>query len=313
MSLCKLMLSFAAVLLLAAPASAQVVLKSKFKEGTSFKVREKTTADQVLTLNNMPLPTKSENTAVAMVTFGKKDEKGNLPISTKIESLVADLALPGNLTVHFDSAKPDEKASNPNLEAVLDIFRKLVGNTTTITLGPGNKVVSVEGIQEGSQVDPESIKEQYQYEIDRFPAEPIKPGDKWKRTVKQDLGQGQVFTFERDYEYVGQVAEFPTVAGSRKLDKVTATDTSVDYSTKGNAGLINVKKSELTVESSKHTLLFDRESGRTVSSESEVKIKGPLSLSINNMDFTGELQLTLSQKEEEIKDGQDGESKAGQK
>lgn len=306
MSRFKFIVSLVALCLLAIPAFGQVVLKPKFKEGTSFKVREKTTSDQVLTLNGMPLPTKSDNTAVAVVTIGKKDEKGNLPIATKVESLVVDLTLPGNMNVHFDSAKPDEKASNPNLEVLLEIFRKLVGNTTTITLGPGNKVVSVEGIQEGSQADPDSVKEQFQQEIDRFPAEPIKPGDKWKRTVQQDLGQGQVFTFERDYEYVGPVDEFPTVAGSRKLDKVTATDTSVTYSTKGNAGLISVKKSDLTVESSKHTLLFDRESGRTVSSESEVKIKGPLSLAINNMDFTGELKLTLNQKEEEVKDGQDG-------
>lgn len=301
MSRLKSLGSLVAVCLLAPPAFGQVVLKPKFKEGTSFRVREKTMADQVLTLNGTPLPTKSNTTTKAFVSIGKKDDQGNLPIATKVESIVADLALPGNMNVHFDSAKPDQKASDPNLEVVMEIFRKLLGSTVTVTLSPENKVLSVEGVQEGSQIDPDSIKQQYQHELERFPTEPVKPGDTWKRTVQQDLGQGQLFTFERSYEYVGQVDEFPTVAGSRKLDKITATDTSVDYSTKGNAGLINVKKSDLTVESSKHTLLFDREAGRTISSEGEVKIKGPISLAINNMDFAAELQLTLSQKEEEVK------------
>lgn len=298
----KIQFSLIVCVLGASPAFGQVVLKPKFKEGASFRVREKTAAEQVLTLNGNPLPTKSENTTVARVTFGKKDEQGNLPISTKIESLVADLSLPGNLKIHFDSTKPDEKASDPNLEVVLDIFRKLSGSVVTITLSPENKVVSVDGIQEGTQVDPDSVKEQFQHELQRYPAEPIKPGDTWKRTVQQDLGQGQVFTFERSYEYAGQVDEFPTVAGSRKLDKVTATDTSVVYSTKGDAGLINVRKSDLKVESSKHTYMFDREAGRTILSESEIKIKGPLSLAINNMEFAGDLQLSLNQKEDDVKD-----------
>lgn len=92
------------------------------------------------------------------------------------------------------------------------------------------------------------------------------------------------------------------MAGSRKLDKVTATDTSVVYSTKGDAGLINVRKSDLKVESSKHTYMFDREAGRTILSESEIKIKGPLSLAINNMEFAGDLQLSLNQKEDDVKD-----------
>lgn len=310
MCVTKIQLSLVALALLASTASGQVVLKPKFQEGTSFRVRKKTAADQVLTLNGNPLPTHSENTTVARVAFGKKDEQGNLPITNKIESLIADLSLPGNLKIHFDSSKPDEKASDPNLEVVLDIFRKLSGSVVTITLSPENKVVSVDGIQEGTQVDPESVKEQFQHELERYPAEPIKPGDTWKQTVQQDLGQGQVFTFERSYEYAGQVDEFPTVAGSRKLDKVTATDTSVVYSTKGEAGLINVRKSDLKVESSKHTYLFDREAGRTILSESEIKIKGPLSLAINNMEFAGDLQLSLNQKEEDLTKGEDKNGQA---
>lgn len=283
--------------------SAQVTLKRKFDEGTKFKVQETVKVDQVLKLNGMELPTKSDTKFGISASYGKRDAEGVLPIERKIESLQAELSLPGGLNVKFDSARPDEKASNPLLEPALDQYRKLSGMVITYKLsGDNQKVQSVERSQAESPIDPEDLKDELQQDLERFPAEPVKPGDKWERTVRQDLGQGQIFTFKRTYEYAGQVAEFATVPGSRKLDKITATDTSVEYSVKPNAGAgLTVKSSDLKVESSKHIYLFDRVAGRIIEENNEVRITGKLSLSINNMEFDGDLDLTLATLEQEVK------------
>ena len=184
---------------------------------------------------------------------------------------------------------------------MLDVYRKLNGLTVTHTVGPDSKVVSVAGIQEGTQLNADELKEKYQQEIDVLPEKSLKPGDTWERTDVLGLGQGQVLTFQRKYEYHGQAPQFPTVPDSKLLDKITATDSSVEYSVKPGRGLpITVNKSDLKIESSKHAYWFDRQAGRLVASESELKITGSLSLVVNFMNFDGELDLTMTSKEEEI-------------
>jgi hypothetical protein len=235
-------------------------------------------------------------------TYGKRDAENNVPVDSKIESIVASLSVQG-MTVTFDSAKPDEKPSNPGLQIVIDQFRKLHGLVIHYTVSPeNNKIVSVDRPKGETPVDPEDLKNEYQQELEMFPAKPLKPGDKWEQTVRQDLGQGQVFTFQRKYEYMGEVPEFATVPGSRKLDKVTATDSSVEYSIKAGGGMgLTVKSSDLKIESSKHAYLFDRNAGRTVDADSEVRVSGKLVLSINNMDLDAEFDLTMATREQETK------------
>ena len=294
-------LCFLLLFALVPAAEAQVTLKPKFEPGTTYKARDASKVSQTLTLGGMPLDTKADNTVVQQITIRDRDDKGNTPIDAKFESIVADLALPGGNKLHFDSAKPDAKADNPQLEVVLDIFRKLTGLTVTHTISPELKVVSVEGIQEGTQLNADELKEKYQQSLDILPEKPVKQGDTWERTVAQGLGQGQVMTFKRKFEYQGQAPQLPTVKDSKLLDKITATDSSVEYSVVQGRGLpITVNKSDLTVESSKHTYLFDRDAGRMVQAESELKIKGKLSLSLMGMNLDGDLDLTLSTKEDEV-------------
>lgn len=299
----RVALSLCCTFLLAfAPAvEAQVALKPKFEPGTKFKQRDTSKVSQILTLNGAALPTKIENVAVQEFTYQPRDDKGNLPIDVKFVSIVADLSLPGGISLKFDSAKPDEKAANPQLEAALGIFRKLNGLTVTHAISADLKVVSVEGIQEGTQLNADELKEKYQQEIDMLPEKAVKPGDTWERKFVQGLGQGQIMTFNRKFEYHGQAPQFPTVKDSKMLDKITATDSSVEFSVAPGRGLpITVNKSDLKVESSKHTYLFDRDAGRMVQADSELKITGKLSLSINGMNVDGDLDLSLAAKEEEI-------------
>ena len=53
-------------------------------------------------------------------------------------------------------------------------------------------------------------------------------------------------------------------------------------------------KSDVKVESSDETMLFDREEGQVVSSQGKIRVKGDkMSFSINGMDLDGALDLTI--------------------
>ena len=297
----RLSLSFVFLALCSVAASADVVLKRKFADGTKVKSHEAVKVKQSLTLGGNDLGTESNTEVVSQITYGERTAEGNLAVITKIESIRSDLKLPGGVSLHFDSDKPDAKPENTVAQFVLDALRKTAGSTITYHLDRDNRVQSVEGVPEGGlQPDPENFKEEFQREIDLLPEKPFKPGESWEKELKQDLGQGQVFTFQRKFEYVGQVAQFPTVRDSKQLDKVTATDASVTYSTRDGTGAFKVTKSDLKVESSEHTYLFDREAGRMVNSRSKLHVKGPLTLSVANMDLSGDLDLTMEISSKEI-------------
>lgn len=297
----RLSLSLVFLAACAGAASADVVLKRKFADSTKFKSREVVKVKQSLMLGGNDLGTESNTEIVSQSTYGERSAEGNLTVTAKVDSIRSDLKLPGGVSVQFASDKPDAKPENPVAQLVLDALRKTAGATITYYLDRENRVRSVEGVPEGGlQQDPENVKEDFQRDIDLLPEKPLKPGDTWEKELKQDLGQGQVFTFRRKFEYVGQVAQFPTVEGSKQLDKVTATDTSVTYSTPDGTGAFKVTKSELKVESSAHTYLFDREAGRTIDSQSKLHVKGPLTLSVANMELSGDLDLTMEISSKEI-------------
>ena len=52
-------------------------------------------------------------------------------------------------------------------------------------------------------------------------------------------------------------------------------------------------KSDLAIDSSDGTILFDRESGQVVDSKAVNRIKGDMTLSINGTDLPAKLDLTL--------------------
>lgn len=297
----RLGLSLLFVAVCTTAASADVVLKRKFADGTRLKSREAVKVKQSLVLGGNDLGTESNTEVVSQSTYGQRTADGKLTVTTEIASIKSDMKLPGGVSVRFDSDQPDAKPEGSVAQFVVDALRKTAGATLTYHLDRANRVQSVEGVPEGGlQRDPEDVKQEFQRGIDLLPEKPLKPGDAWEKEVKQDLGQGQVFTFQRKFEYVGQVAQFPTVKDSKQLDKVTATDTSVTYSTREGTGAFKVTKSELKVESSEHTYLFDREAGRILSSQNKLHVKGPIGLSVANMDLSGDLDLTMEVSSEEV-------------
>lgn len=285
----------------AVAALADATFQQKFPDGTKFKTHESVKVKQSLVLSGNDQSTESSTAIVKQNTYGKRTTEGELAVTTKVDSIKSDLKLPGGVSVQFDSAQPDVKPDSPLAEFVLEALRKTATSTITYHLDRENRVKSVEGVPEGAlQPSPDDVKEEFQRGIDLLPKTMFKPGDTWEQMVKQDLGQGQVFTFQRKFEYVGQVAKFPTVKDSQQLDKITGTDISVTYSTNEGTGAFKVTKSELKVETSEHTYLFDREAGRIVNSQSKLHIKGPIALSVANTDLSGDLDLTMETLSEEV-------------
>ncbi|MEX0714233.1 MAG: hypothetical protein WD278_18000 [Pirellulales bacterium] len=285
---------------MASAANAQEVLKPKFQEGAKYKVRETQAVDQTLNIAGMNSVTKVSNTTTAQTEHGQRDEKGLLSIITTVDSIVADFDI-GGTKIHFDSADPNAKVEGDVAQLVVQALKASVGLRLTQTIDDRGRVQSVEGVKEGTGLNPDDLKIAFQQDIDQFPADPVKPGDSWERTEEQALGQGQVFTFQRRYTYQGTVDKLPTVKNSPKLDKITATDASVVYSIKPGGGLpLDVKKSDLKVQSSERTLLFDRELGRVVKAKSSVHVTGDLTLSLMGMELPGSLDLKLAQTSEEV-------------
>jgi hypothetical protein len=265
-------------------AVAQVALKPKEVEGATYKTRETQKITQTLSLNGQNLDTKADVIMTTQTAFGQRDAEGGLTYKTTFVSILADMELYGS-KVKFDSANPDVKSDSPIADIVLDAFRKLKDSTLTVKLDKDGQVVSVEGIQEGTGLAPDSIKNANAQRLNRLPAEAVKPGDTWERDEEADLGQGQILAVKRKYEYVGTTPKFPTVKNSPQLDKITATDLSVEYKVKGDANPITVKESDLKVGNSKHTFLFDRDAGRFVDEQSELQVKGVLKLLVMGMEL----------------------------
>jgi hypothetical protein len=280
-------LAFVLTVVLAQTASlalAQVTLKYKVNEDVKYKTRETQKVAQTLSLNGQNLDTKADIAMTTRTEFGKRDSDGGLSYKTTFESILADMDFYGS-NVKFDSANPDVKSDNPIADLVFDAFRKLSGSALTVKLDKNDELVSVEGVQEGTGVGPDAIKQSYRQRLNRLPSEAVKPGDTWERDEEADLGQGQILAVKRKYEYIGTTPKFPTVKNSPQLDKITATDLAIEFKIKGDANPITVKECDLKPGKSKHTFLFDREAGRFVDEQSELQVTGTLKLLVMGMEL----------------------------
>jgi hypothetical protein len=277
-------------------ATAQVVLQTKVENGIHYQLKENVTTDQSLALGGQSFDTHGEVTVVSEVRHGQRDNDGKLPVSTTFKKIVAKMALPDDITLEFDSANPDKKADNDSLEIVLDRFRALVDLKITHTVDSMGKVDDIEGVTQESGLDKTELQSNYQQNLDRIPATPLNVGDKWEKTEEQNLGGGQVFKFKRIYEYQGE----KTVDG-RKFDEITAKDESVEFFIREGGQIPGkVTKSDLSVDSSQHTLLFDREKGRVVDMKSRIRVKGNVALEIAGNDLEGTLDLTMDSRRQDL-------------
>lgn len=301
------LMSLAVLIGLSGTAGAQVKLEYKFHEGSKSMEKQVTKIHQILNVAGMDIETSSEQTVVVSASVGKRNADGTLPVAHRIESLKAQLDLPGGVNVTFDSANPDAKIDNPQLAVIGDIYKALVGVNYTIVLDPANKVKFVEGTEKlGEKVeklDPavvaalkkrlssDAIKKDFEQDLSNLPTVLARPGEPWEATEVKDIGGDQTMTFRNRYEYQGTVEK-----NGKTLDKIGVKSTEVTYAMAPDAqSPAKVTKSDLKIDSSDGTILFDREAGEVVESKTSSRIKGDMTLSINGQDLPSKLDLTMEQ------------------
>ena len=206
--------------------------------------------------------------------------------------------MPGGLQLNFDSGNPNKEAPIPQLEPILEVFRAICRLTATVELDSKDKIAAVKLPDGEFEKLPEGAKERLSTEAMKkaaddaalyLPDGPVKKGDTWERSSESNLGAGQTLSFRTKYEYTGTVDKDGT-----SLDKITGKVLDVTYAINGNA-MLQVTKSDLKATATDMTFLFNRDAGYLVSKASKVKIEGPLTLVINNMELPGKVDLTVEE------------------
>ncbi len=301
-------LAIASVLLLAGFGSvgrAQVTLNETLVEGAKTSTETTVMTQQILTINGTDVATEGDQTITTTKAIGSRRPDGTLPIVVTVDAIRADLALPGDLSLSFDSANPPAEKDDSPIGFLVEALRAMVGARYTITLDKQDKFVSVEGMQAildrateldpkaadyiKNQLDPATVERSYAQEHNYLPPGLVRAGDTWESTEVEPIGGGQTLTFRKRYEYRGTVER-----DGRTLDKIDVRSLDVAYRMEPQANApAQVDKSALGIEDSEGTILFDREAGRTVDVRTKDRITGDLTLRINQAELPSTLDLTL--------------------
>jgi hypothetical protein len=295
----RILIPWSAVLGLSATSFGQVTLEQKFTEGASYTTETSVKTDQKLSIAGMNVDTTAEVRTTSKFTVGKRDVEGKLRVQEKVDAFRTSMDFMGS-NYTFDSATPDDTGASP-LEFLRDVHKAMAKRTVTTVYDKSNRAVAVESDQDilGSlpeqarslvkgALDPENLKNTTNDERDQLKSDPVKSGDTWKRTKSNNLGGGQVMTFETEFTYAGTIEK-----GGRMLDKITSKTLSATLAFVDSPLPIQLKNCDLKVPESDGAILFDRATGQTVESESSIRITGDLEFTANGMDVPAKLDLKM--------------------
>jgi hypothetical protein len=293
------------------PTQAQVKLEYKFPAGKKlvYKTTEKT--KQVLTIQGAEQEVEQNEVIVSSETVGQRRGDSTLPIEEKVESARIDFTFPGGINLTVDSTNPDAKIDIPALEFLAEAIKLAAEMKYTIVLDAKNKVTAIEGAEKllekadklsaqaritiRSQLEPDKLKTDFVQNHHHVPDVLARAGESWERTEVLSIGNGQTIALKKKFEYAGTEK-----VGEKTFDKIKSKVTGVEYKQDPNAeAQFKVVKSNLKVESSEGTILFDREEGRLVSSDEKTRLKGDMmTFSVNGAEIAGGIDLTREVKKE---------------
>ena len=285
-------------------ALAQVKLQYKFPEGKTLKYRTSSNAFQVLMGLGMEIQSGERRTVVQSQAIGKRRSDSSLPVVVKVESLRADLRFFGGTRLTYDSTKPDPPIADPDFAPLVDVYKLESQVAYTVVLDRQNRVKAIEGTetlrekadkldpvsrdQIRSRIEAEPLKVQFEQAHRNLPDGPARPGESWERTEVADFG-GQALSFRKTYEYAGTEKK-----GNTTLDKITSKVLEVKCQIDSHSQApLKVTKSDLKVDSSEGTILFDREAGLLVESREQTKLKGTMTFSGGGTDTSSQTELNL--------------------
>ena len=98
-------------------AQAQVKLEHKYTEGQKLTYKTTSKTHQTLTLMGMEIESSEERSVVTSLTTGKRRSDWTLPLERKVESLRAEMSLPGGMNVNLrhDRSQRQDRRPEPCL------------------------------------------------------------------------------------------------------------------------------------------------------------------------------------------------------
>jgi hypothetical protein len=254
--------------------------------------------DQTLTIAGMPLETHANTFLTMQEKVVGASSSGGWKFEGRFSLVQADYEFPGGLKLSFNSNNPDQADAAGGLEIIVDALKATSGAKWVAETDAEHQITKMEYVDDPfanvnemlrGNTDPEAIKERRQMELERYPSEPVKPGDTWTRTEESDLGGGQTLTLEKEYTYAGSEER-----DGRTFDKVTVKALKVEYRMDENsASPAKVTDSELNVAESEGTYWYDRQLQAFSEVRDKVRMTGTLTMEINDQKLPGELDLTI--------------------
>jgi hypothetical protein len=276
----------------------EATLKWKFEKGKTFYQDVTTVTTQKMEVMGMTIEQKQTQTFIFKWDVKDASDK-EVTLLQKIEGVKMNIDIGGN-KIDFDSSK--EAGAGNQLS---DFFKALVGAEFTLTIDPQTlEIKKIDGaekfvkdlVKANQQMEP-LLKQILSDKALKQMAEPtfsaieqgkkVKKGDTWKRTSSLDMGPIGKYETTYTYKYEGK---------DGKLDKISV-ETVLTYTTPADSagGLpFKIKSADLKSSDGKGTVWFDNDKGRLDHSETELKLKGKLSIEIGGM--TTEVTLDQTQK-----------------
>jgi hypothetical protein len=267
----------------------QVQLEWKVKEGDKFFLETVSSFKQSMKTLGKELKQDREDTVVYSVTVAKKNADNSVVLDEKIESVsVKNTGGPAGVPAAEDKFNQQLK------DAVFHVTLTPRGEVTKFD-GYDELVKKITGDDANARkivnavLSEEGLKRSATEAFGLLPAGPVKQGDKWgeDRTVEAPLGPLGSFTIKKGFTYDGKDS-----INGKSVDKITFSGTAV-YAPPKTADSplpFQVVKGDLKADDIKGTIYFDGAAGRLVGSETTLRLKGNVTISVSGTNLDTEAQ-----------------------
>lgn len=282
-------------------AQAQVALKyaPKYTAGAAITHEVNIQSNQTLTIAGMPLETKAENFVVVKEQVESAAADGSAVVNGGIDTMQLDLSLPGGLSYQFNSSNPAATQSPvPELDEVTKFLTEFCKSRWTCDVGSNGHIRNLKYTDDllskipekmQGEASPEKMMRQTNQGIDRLPGKETQVGDSWERQETLELDGGQSFRMQKKFTYKGVEDH-----GGKKLHRIDVETGKIEYEAAQPIGPLEVKGSDIKIDSSQGTLWYDVELGRVVESTETMHVVGDIQFSVMGNELPGELDLTLT-------------------
>ena len=289
-------LALAAAFFMAADstANAEKLLRWKFKAGETFHFVMNQEQSQKIKSGTTPITMTTTTNMYMTMKVDSVDPQGVASITQTIDRVPAQDDLAARDLMDYDSAsgKPPEglaKLTAPVFEAMVKkpFTMKMdpQGKVSDMKLPPGfvESINNIAGGQLGNMFSEEGLKQMTGQGMAELPEKPVSKGDTWMQEMGMQLGPLGKIAVKNTSRYEGTENR-----DGKELDKIAIKMEMNIVPEKDKPQGIQVKMKDQKIEGTKY---IDNEAGHPV----EIKVGGPLKMSVAAMGQEMELEMEMSQ------------------